>query len=58
MLYSLLYLLQLLALTASSSPCRKDQFAVLGFSTTYYCTDPGLQRGYPAPLKGLSLWTC
>ena len=28
-LYSLLYLLELFALTASSSHCRKDQFAVL-----------------------------
>ena len=28
-LYSLLYLLELFALTASSSPYRKDQFAVL-----------------------------
>ena len=24
----------------------------------YYCTDLGLQLGDPAPLNGLSLWTC
>ena len=57
LLYSLLYLLELFALTAFSSPCRKDQFAVLWFSTSY-CADSGLQLRYPAPLKGLSLWTC
>ena len=42
----------------SSSPCRKDQFAVSYFSTSSYCTDLGLQLGDPAPLVGLSLWTC
>ena len=48
-------------LFTSSSPCRKDQFAVLCFSTSYYSTDPGLQLGDPAPLndlQGLSLWIC
>ena len=39
-------------LFTSSSPCRKEQFAVLWFSSSYYCTEPGLQLGDPAPLKG------
>ena len=30
----------------------------LWFSTSHYCTDPGLQLGDPAPLNGLSLRTC
>ena len=45
-------------LFTSPSPCRKDQFAVSYFSTRCYCTDPGQQLGDPAPLVGLSLWTC
>ena len=45
-------------LSTSSLPCRKDQFAVSYFSTSCYCTDPGLQLGDPAPLVGLLLWTC
>ena len=38
--------------------CRDDQFAVSWFSSSYYSTDLGLQLGDPAPLIGLSLWTC
>ena len=38
--------------------CRDDQFAFSWFSSSYYSTDPGLQLGDPAPLIGLSLWTC
>ena len=45
-------------LFTSPSPCSKDQFAVSYFSTRCYCTDPGQQLGDPAPLVGLSLWTC
>ena len=42
----------------SSSPWHKDQFAVLWFSTSYYCTDAGLQLRDTAPLNSLSLWPC
>ena len=28
------------------------------FSTSYYCTDLGLQLADPALLNGLSLWNC
>ena len=38
--------------------CRKDQFAVLNFLKVIISTDPGLRLGDPAPLNGLSLWTC
>ena len=53
-----IYIFCLVLLFTSSSPCRKDQFAVLWFSTRHYCTDPGLQLVDPAPLNGLSLRTC
>ena len=33
-------------LFTSSSPCCKDQFAVLWFSTSYYCIDPSLRSKY------------
>ena len=52
------YIFCLVLLFTSSSPCRKDQFAVLWFSTRHYCTDPGLQLADKAPLNGLSLRTC
>ena len=42
----------------SSSPWRKDQFAFLWFSTSYYCTDAGLQLRDTVPLNSLSLWPC
>ena len=32
--------------------------ALLMIFYKYYCTDLGLQLGDPAPLNGLSLWTC
>ena len=36
-------------LFTSSSPYRKDQFAVLWFSTSYYCIDPSLRsKRFPA----------
>ena len=34
------------------------RLAVSYFSKSCCCTDPGLQQGDPAPLIGLSLWTC
>ena len=37
-----IYIFCLVLLFTSSSPCRKDQFAVLWFSPRHYCTDPGL----------------
>ena len=48
------YIFFVLFFLPSSSPCLKDQFAVY-FSTSCYCTDPGLQLGDPAPLIGLLL---
>ena len=53
-----IYIFCLVLLFTPSSPCCKDQFAVLWFSTSHYCTDPGLQLVDPAPLNGLSLRTC
>ena len=41
-------------LFTSSSPCRKDQFAVSYFSTSFNCTDQGLQLGDPACCCGLA----
>ena len=48
----------LILLFSSSSPCRKDQFAVSYFFYKLICTDPGLQLADPAPLIGFLLWTC
>ena len=45
-------------LFTSSSSCGKDQFVVSYFYTSCYFTDQGLHLGDPAPLIGLSLWTC
>ena len=45
-------------LFTSSSPCRKDQFAVSYFSTSLIVLIQGLQLGDPAPLIGLLLWNC
>ena len=33
-------------------------FVASCFSTSFICTDPGLQLGDPAPFIGLLLWTC
>ena len=54
-----IYIFCFILLFTSSSSCRKEgSVAVLYFSTSCYFTDPGLHLGDPAPLIGLSLWTC
>ena len=56
--FSLYILFCFILLFTSSSPCRKDQIVVLWFSTSYYCTAPGLLLGVPAPLNRMLLWAC
>ena len=56
--FALYILFCFILLFTSSSPCRKDQIAVLWCSTSYYCTAPGLLLGVPAPLNRMLLWAC
>ena len=55
-LFKYIYIFFILSFT-SSSPWRKDQFAFLWFSTSYYCTDAGILRD-TVPLNSLSPWPC
>ena len=54
-IYLNIYIFCFILLFTSSSPCRKDQFAVS--YNKFNCTDPGLQLGDPTPLIGLDLLT-